>query len=506
MRGRAAEAVREPHPQVRLLLDVEQTRHRPPRSQIFLERDQVECLGLRLRGGDADPGLAAAPDELHVRVGGQRAVQRGKGIAHLATDPGHVLLRREGQLELGVVVLSPHLEVSGQVLVGIAVTVGAGHPDPLAAELVTQRLERADLVGDAVDAGDALAGVHDGVLPAGGNDSVDRHGLVGRVAALAGGGVPLEQLQGADDGAVGLVAGAEVERSQDGRHHAPVVAPVRVPDHRLDLLAVGRAARLCLLHQGEQGVLADYRVDHLAHAVIRVGQRRLRHPEEDPGLAGHPAEVVEEFGLHPLLRLRANSVDGRDQQVDELIHDLLLAEPAERGQEGEAERLRVAAQLERLLHSGPVAKALEHGGRGIAEEVFGEGDGADHLELGDVFLNAPQPCPSGIRCDVVQRGQPRLVQRRHARERLQQGIERGAARGRQLSQRRRAETGFVVVDQRTEGAVELIGGWGLDAQFPVPLARDLTHALERALSRQDVVAEPGYDRARVGRGRLPKPE
>jgi hypothetical protein len=44
------------------------------------------------------------------------------------------------------------VEVGGQVLIGIAAAVGDNHPDLLAAELLTQRLEHADFVGDAVDA------------------------------------------------------------------------------------------------------------------------------------------------------------------------------------------------------------------------------------------------------------------------------------------------------------------------------------------------------------------
>jgi hypothetical protein len=40
-------------------------------------------------------------------------------------------------------------EVGGQVLVGIAVLVGADHPDLLAPQLVAQRLERPDLIDAA---------------------------------------------------------------------------------------------------------------------------------------------------------------------------------------------------------------------------------------------------------------------------------------------------------------------------------------------------------------------
>ena len=43
------------------------------------------------------------------------------------------------------------LEIHGQILVGIAIAIGAFDPDLLATQLLAQRLQRANLIGDPVD-------------------------------------------------------------------------------------------------------------------------------------------------------------------------------------------------------------------------------------------------------------------------------------------------------------------------------------------------------------------
>ena len=122
-------------------------------------------------------------------------------------------------------------EVGRQVLVRVAVAVGAGDPDLLAAELVAQGLERADLVGDPVDARPALrVGVHHGVAPERAHDALDRHVLVGRDMAQPGAGVAPHQGERLDHRPVRLVVGAEVKASSRSRHHPAVVAAVGAAD------------------------------------------------------------------------------------------------------------------------------------------------------------------------------------------------------------------------------------------------------------------------------------
>jgi hypothetical protein len=76
----------------------------------------------------------------------QPGVERGKGRVHLGFEIGYEALCIERQVERLIVWGTLRVEVGGQVLIGIAVAVGANYPDLLAAGLLTQRLEHADFV------------------------------------------------------------------------------------------------------------------------------------------------------------------------------------------------------------------------------------------------------------------------------------------------------------------------------------------------------------------------
>jgi hypothetical protein len=76
---------------------------------------------------------------------------------------GHVCLHArnesvcvQGKPEGGIVFGPSGLEVGRQILVGIAIAIGAFDPDLLATQLLAQRLQRANLIGDPVDLGPTL--------------------------------------------------------------------------------------------------------------------------------------------------------------------------------------------------------------------------------------------------------------------------------------------------------------------------------------------------------------
>jgi len=122
-----------------------------------------------------------APD---VRVARQALVELDQCRAHLLSKAVDERTSIEWQAERLVVAGALRVEVDRQVLVGIAVAVRARHPDLLvrrasrfdAAQLVAQRLQGVDLVGDAVDARPSLRVlVHNGVAPQWADDAVQWH-------------------------------------------------------------------------------------------------------------------------------------------------------------------------------------------------------------------------------------------------------------------------------------------------------------------------------------------
>ncbi len=142
-----------------------------------------------------------------------------RASSHLGLQVGDEALGVERQLQRLVVVLAVRLEVGRQIVVGIAVAVGADHPDLLAAQALAQGLQHRDLVGDAVDA--ILAG---GVLspstasrqrprttPSSGTSS-----SAGKVCTLVV-GEALDQVERLHHRSVAVVVGAELQRGQQGR-------------------------------------------------------------------------------------------------------------------------------------------------------------------------------------------------------------------------------------------------------------------------------------------------
>ena len=102
---------------------------------------------------------------------GNPASRAAKLRAHFRLDALDETIGLDRQIQRRVIGRALGLEVGGQVFVGVAVTVGADDPDFLAAQLLAQCLEHANLVGDAVDALAALGvGLHHGVAPEAADD------------------------------------------------------------------------------------------------------------------------------------------------------------------------------------------------------------------------------------------------------------------------------------------------------------------------------------------------
>ena len=180
----AAEGVAEADAQVGLLEHVEQAGHRPPSRQV------------RLEGAGGSPARAGAP-AWTARSSHRPWAGSARAGSAAGCDPrsarASVISRRTwatnasaslGELQGGIVGGPLRVEVGGQILVGVAVAVGALDPDLLAAESLAEGLQHADLVGDAVDARVAvLVRLQDGFLPGAAHHALQRDLLVGRVGS-----------------------------------------------------------------------------------------------------------------------------------------------------------------------------------------------------------------------------------------------------------------------------------------------------------------------------------
>jgi hypothetical protein len=87
-------------------------------------------------------------------------------------------------------------------------------------------------------------------------------------------------VEGADHGLVHLVVGTKLQRPQQGRDGPSVVMAVGGAHHRGDMLAIGWAGALKLLHQVGEGLLIDHRKKHFADDPIGVGECRLGQPTQ----------------------------------------------------------------------------------------------------------------------------------------------------------------------------------------------------------------------------------
>jgi hypothetical protein len=217
------------------------------------------------------------------------------------------------------------LEVVREVLVGVAPLVGADDPDLLAAQLLAQRLEGADLVHAADHAPAGLAGVlEDQGGPVAEHALVGGYGLAGRVVGEPGVGVPPDQVQGVENRPVGGVVRPELKHVQQLDQTAAVVVGVGRLQRGLHRPPVDRALGLELVHELAQGLLAagHGRVDDLAYGVVGPLQRGRGDRDQKVLLARNSLERVDQFLGDLPVRAGADPVHRGDQQLDQGVGDL----------------------------------------------------------------------------------------------------------------------------------------------------------------------------------------
>jgi hypothetical protein len=75
-------------------------------------------------------------------------------------------------------------------------------------------------------------------------------------------------------------------------------------------------------YDGRESFLAHHGEYHLPYRAVGIGEGRLRNPEEQPVLAGHFLEVLQEYFLDLLFRACPDLVDDLYQQLHQPVGNL----------------------------------------------------------------------------------------------------------------------------------------------------------------------------------------
>ena len=118
--------------------------------------------------------------------------------------------------------------------------------------------------------------------------------------------------------------------------------------------------------------------------------------EQEVLLAGHALQVVEQFAVHPAFGTCADMVDSLDQEVDQVIGQLALAEMHKGREPGEPRRFRVSAKLIGGLDRDAPSIPFQFVGKHMVEQIGGQFDPADQLQLGQLGLDTGEARPAWI--------------------------------------------------------------------------------------------------------------
>ena len=190
-----------------------------------------------------------------------------------------------------VALVTPRGEGGGQIVVGVAEPRGARDPHLLAAQLLAQGLQDANLVVDPVDPLRTVGRLlDDDVPPLGPHDAVNRDlGRAEKLSPIRLGRADLGQRVG--ERLMRAVVGMEVERGEQLGHHAPVIGAVGGANRLVDAPRRCGAGRERLLDQRRERALVDYGEDYLAHGTVGRAGDRGRHLEQDASVGSRPVHL-----------------------------------------------------------------------------------------------------------------------------------------------------------------------------------------------------------------------
>ena len=307
--------------------------------------------------------------------------------------------------EGGIVLGPPDLEVGRQILVGIAIPIGALDPDFLATQLLAKGLQRANLIGDPVDPGLTLGVALDhGITPGDRHDTIERHGFLRRIAVQFAIKVSADQGERIKHRAVILVIGVECQSAEHDGQHAAVMRAVGAADHRLEMMAVLWSSGFAFGDQLAEGLLINDGKDSRADRIVRLRQARRSELEQQRRLARDALEVSDQLALDPFLRRGADAMDSSDQQINHRVDDLTSTHLAEGGKQRQPNRGRMAPELMQFLGRNAPPIGQHNFVREISEQVCWQCKRADAGELLGFLCDALQTGVAGASAEGEQRG------------------------------------------------------------------------------------------------------
>jgi len=241
-----------------------------------------------------------------------------------AVDEGVCLHRLPQFLVAGV---AAHGKVSGQIVVGIPIAIGATAPDLLAAHALTHGIEHEELVADAVDSlASFLVALDDQLASTGSDDAADWDDFVESERPRLAANVALQQLHGLDDRLVRVVIRAKLECIEQWWQKATVVRLIRTRHRLLELAAIARSNGHVLADQvAQEALTADNGENDIPHNAVGPFNRGLGHAEQQPELAGDAARVRQKLLLDPVLGSGVDPLDRLDKCVDQIVRQFTRA-------------------------------------------------------------------------------------------------------------------------------------------------------------------------------------
>jgi hypothetical protein len=230
----AFQNVGEIQAEIGLLEHVEETGHRPGRDGFDLDCGQVRGFGQGIERRHRDPAiLSPLPVDSDAAIVRHAGVKDVKRLTHFGLEIGDEAVGVERQLQRLIIRCALSLEVGRKILIRVAVSISADHPDFLAPKLIAQGLQDADFVGDPVDPLTSLGILFkDSLAPEALHDAVDRHDFFGREGLKSCPSVTLQEIERLNDRAMVRVVRAEFQPLKDVGHRAAVMTLVGIPDHR----------------------------------------------------------------------------------------------------------------------------------------------------------------------------------------------------------------------------------------------------------------------------------
>jgi len=324
--------------------------------------------------------------------------------------------------------------------------------------------------------------------------------------------VPLQEIKGLDDRTMVLIVRTELQLVEDLGHHAPVMTFVGIADHGAQSRPVGRPGGLALLDQVPQNLFTDDRKDDLAHGPVRFVDRRAGDLEQKVRLARNAPQVVQHLPFDPAFGAGADAVNGLDQKIDQIIGQRAAAQVDEGGQPGEPRRFRMAAEFVRRFDRDASPVALEVVGTHAIEQAGGQRNGADHLQLGQLVLDAGKTWPARTAAQPQQHGRRRgerlvragSVSSVGAIVGVQQCLQSGSGLRYQAIPDTGTEAVVMRTDRGSDDPVDPLPRRRFNQKITAPYLETVHKKGRIGADDGDLVPKPGFKCFGVGNGGFPK--